>query len=156
MNTALIHELSAFLHKRGWTLAVAESCTGGLLGDMITDLPGSSAFFRGGVTAYSDHVKANILGVPLATLEGKGAVSSKAALALARGIRTILDSSVGVAVTGIAGPEGGSPEKPVGLVYIAVLTPRKEEVRRFIFHGTRRDIKLQAAQRALRLIMSSG
>ena len=101
-------------------------------------------------------MKANILGVPLATLEEKGAVSSETALAMARGIRTLLDSSVGIAITGIAGPEGGSSEKPVGLVYIAVFTPREEEVRRFIFQGTRREIKLQAAQRAMLLIMNSG
>lgn len=153
-NTTLVQDLSLLFHKRGWTLAIAESCTGGLLGDMITDLPGSSAFFLGGVTTYSNTVKTRVLGIPIEILEEKGAVSPETALAMARGVRTLFDSSVGVAITGIAGPKGGSREKPVGLVYLSVITPGEEVARRFIFAGNRREIKIQATNEAITLILN--
>jgi len=112
--------LNRLFAGRGWTLATAESCTGGLLGNLITDQPGSSDFFRGGVIAYANRNKSRLLGVGKNTLVEKGAVSPEAAREMARGVKNLFRSSVGAAVTGIAGPGGGSSEKPVGLVYIAL------------------------------------
>ena len=152
-NNTLIQKLSNLLHERVWTLAVAESCTGGLLGDMITSLSGSSEFFLGGVIAYSNQVKSDLLNVSNELLKKNGAVSTEVALSMARGVGELLMSSVGVAITGIAGPDGGSEEKPVGLVYIAVVTPGREMVERFIFSGNRREIKALAAERAIDLVL---
>ncbi|MFH1037054.1 MAG: CinA family protein [PVC group bacterium] len=149
----LVRELSAGLRTRKWTLATAESCTGGLLGDRITDQPGSSVFFRGGVIAYSNRLKEELLGVRADILREQGAVSPGTARAMARAVRTLLGATVGVAISGIAGPGGGSPAKPVGLVYVAVVTPKKEEVKKYHLCGTRRQIKLQAAGKALALLL---
>ncbi len=149
----LVMELSKLLLKQGWMLAVAESCTGGLLGDMITSLSGSSEFFLGGVIAYSNQVKSNLLNVSAELLKKDGAVSTEVALSMARGVGELLRSSVGVAITGIAGPGDGSKDKPVGLVYIAVITPEVEMVERFIFSGTRREIKTLAAETAIDLML---
>ncbi len=152
-NKKAVRELGKLLLARKWTLAAAESCTGGLLGDMITDQPGSSAFFRGGITAYSNRVKRRILGVPADILEGEGAVSPGTARSMARAVRKLLDATVGVGISGIAGPGGGSPVKPVGLVYVAVVTPKQESVKKYHLHGTRRQIKVQAAGKALALLL---
>jgi PncC family amidohydrolase len=145
--------LHRLFSERGWSLATAESCTGGLLGNLITDRPGSSDFFRGGVIAYSNRSKIRLLGVNEKTLAGKGAVSPETARAMARGVKKLFRSSVGAAITGIAGPGGGSPGKPVGLVYIALARPEGETVAGFIFSGSRPEIKLQAAERALDLLV---
>ena len=150
-----LKQLAIIFQKKNWTLAVAESCTGGLLGDMITDLPGSSKFFLGGVIAYSNQIKSELLKVSTEMLKESGAVSSEVALLMSLGIRDILGSSAGVAITGIAGPGGGSQEKPVGLVYIAVITPQANVVERFVFPGNRREIKIQAAKTALELIIQA-
>ncbi len=115
-----IATLAERLRRRGWHLAVAESCTGGLLGHWITEVPGSSAYFLGGVIAYANALKCDVLGVPQATLERYGAVSASTAAAMARGVRRLTGAEVGVAITGIAGPGGGTPQKPVGTVYLAV------------------------------------
>ncbi len=112
--------LAARLRRGGWRLAVAESCTGGLLGHWITQVPGSSAYFLGGVIAYANALKCELLGVPQATLERYGAVSGPTAAAMAQGIRRRTGAEIGLAITGIAGPGGGTPQKPVGTVYLAV------------------------------------
>lgn len=150
---SLLQKLRNTFHKKRWTLAAAESCTGGLLGDMITSLPGSSEFFLGGVIAYSNQVKINLLKVSSELLRRKGAVSPEVALSMAHGVREVMGSSVGVAVTGVAGPGGGSQEKPVGLVYIAVITPEEEMEERFVFSGNRREIKTRAAETAIELLI---
>ena len=151
----LLQKIGNIFNKKNWTLAVTESCTGGLLSDIITDLPGSSKFFLGGVIAYSNQVKSDLLNVSSEMLKTNGAVSSEVALSMSLGIRNLLNSSVGVAITGIAGPDGDSEEKPVGLVYIAVTTPYVEVEERFDFSGTRREIKIQAAKTALELIIQA-
>jgi nicotinamide-nucleotide amidase len=145
----LIKKMGNLFNKKSWTLSVAESCTGGLLGDMITDLPGSSEYFLGGVIAYSNQVKSDLLKVPSEMIMESGAVSPEVALSMSLGIRDLLGSSVGVAITGIAGPDGGSQEKPVGLVYIAVITPHVDVVEKFVFNGSRREIKTWAVEAAI-------
>jgi len=152
--SGLVADLGALLRARGLVLATAESCTGGLVCDMITDLPGSSEFFAGGVIAYADEVKMNLLGVSDNTLARHGAVSSQTVREMACGVRSLLGADVGIAVSGIAGPTGGSRKKPVGLVYFGVAMGEKcgkcPWFRRR-FHGTRREIKEQAATTALEL-----
>jgi PncC family amidohydrolase len=143
------------IRDRAWTLATAESCTGGLLGDLITNEPGSSEFFLGGVIAYSNRSKRELLEVGEDILKEDGAVSSRTALAMARGVKKLFASSIGAAITGIAGPGGGGPGKPVGLVYIAVAGPGGETVEKHIFSGTRREIKRRAAVRTLDLLIAA-
>lgn len=133
-------------HKQ--SLALAESCTGGWLARELTALPGSSQVFRGGVVAYANEVKAGLLGVPVALLDKHGAVSREVALAMARGARERLGSSWGLSVTGIAGPEGGTPEKPVGTVWLAVCGPKGEIARRLDLRGNREQIRARAAGQA--------
>jgi PncC family amidohydrolase len=115
----------------GLTVVTAESCTGGLIAHAITSNPGSSRYFLGGVVSYSDAVKQGSLGVPAALLQRYGAVSAQVAMAMAVGVRERLAADLGVGVTGVAGPDGGSDEKPVGLVYIGVSDPMGTDVRRF-------------------------
>jgi nicotinamide-nucleotide amidase len=141
------------LSARGWRIAAAESCTGGALLGRLTDIPGSSAYVIGGVVAYDNAVKIAHLGVPAATLEAHGAVSEPVALAMAEGVRVRLSADVGVAVTGIAGPDGGSAEKPVGTVVIAVaVTGRTPAVRTYMFLGDRKTIRAQSVVAALDLV----
>lgn len=137
---------------RGESLAVAESCTGGLVADWITNVPGSSAYFLGGVVAYSNALKEKLLGVPASVLQKEGAVSSAVAEAMARGVRTFLGADYGAAVTGIAGPGGGTPEKPVGLVFVAAASGQKTVSERYEWRGTRLIIKRRAAQATLNLL----
>lgn len=134
---------------RGWTIAVAESCTGGLVGHRITNVPGSSKAFLCGITAYANEAKVSLLGVQQEALRQHGAVSSQVACQMADGVRRASGASVGVAITGIAGPDGGTPEKPVGLVYIAVATDGGTRASEHRFVGTREDIKQRSAQAAL-------
>ena len=143
------------LTELGWTLALAESCTGGLVAARVTSVPGSSVVFQGGVIAYHDDVKRDVLGVPAAVLESAGAVSTETALALAQGARRLLHASLAAAVTGIAGPGGGTDAKPVGLVFIAVAGPRGKRVERFLFTGDRDAIRGQAADEVLRLLLEA-
>ena len=144
--------LGARLERRGLTLAVAESCTGGLLGGRITAVPGSSSYFLGGVIAYANAVKVRRLGVPSRLLARHGAVSAECASAMAYGVRRETSASLGIAVTGIAGPEGGTAEKPVGTVFVAVSGPgRAETVRRLDVHGPRDNVRSRAVTAALRL-----
>jgi nicotinamide-nucleotide amidase len=136
---------------RGLTLATAESCTGGLVAARLTDVPGSSDVFVGGVVAYSDDVKERALDVPRDTLARHGAVSEETAAAMADGVRARLGADVGVAVTGVAGPGGGTPEKPVGLVLFHVAGPDGEKALRFEMPGERDWIRSRSAVTALHL-----
>jgi PncC family amidohydrolase len=140
------------LLQQNLTLAVAESCTGGLLAACITNISGSSAYFAGGVVAYSNEVKQQVLGVPADILVQHGAVSPETALAMARGVRELLQVDVALSVTGVAGPTGGTPEKPVGLVYIALASAEVEESRRFLWSGNRAENRHWSVEAALALL----
>jgi len=144
--------LSAF-KKRGLSLAVAESITGGLIGHLLTEVPGSSDVFVGGVVAYHNRLK-ELLGVPTHTLETEGAVSEATAKAMAEGIRGQTGADVGVAVTGIAGPGGGTKTKPVGLTYIALADSRGTVSEAHIWRADRSTNKLLTAQATLRLLLA--
>ncbi|MBI2002316.1 MAG: competence/damage-inducible protein A [candidate division NC10 bacterium] len=146
---ALIGQL---LRERKATLAVAESCTGGLLASRLTDISGSSDYFERGVVAYSAAAKTEILGVPAELLRESGAVSLPVALAMAEGVRRMSGTTFGLATTGIAGPTGGTPEKPVGLVCVALAWNGGELAREYRFHGGRELIKYRAAQMALEML----
>jgi nicotinamide-nucleotide amidase len=137
--------------KRSLKLAVAESCTGGLLGERITNIPGSSDVFLGGVIAYHNDVKRAELGVSQPDLERHGAVSEEVVRQMAAGARGRFGADVSIAITGIAGPGGGTPEKPVGLVWIAVDGP-ETKARRFQLIGDRTEIRQRAAQAALEML----
>jgi len=139
------------LRERHLTIAVAESCTGGLLASRLTDVPGSSDYVERGVVCYSNRSKTELAGVPEAMIAEHGAVSEPVALAMAEGIRTRAGTNIGIGVTGIAGPGGGSPEKPVGTVAIAVVVDGERRVRTFQFIGGREMVKFQGAQSALNM-----
>lgn len=139
------------LRSLGLKLAVAESCTGGMLGERITSIPGSSDVFLGGIIAYHNDVKVKALGVRAEDIERYGAVSEQVALQMASGVRERMGADVGVAVTGIAGPGGGTPDKPVGLVWISVHGP-DAKARRFHVGGDRAEIRQRAAQAALEMV----
>ncbi|MBE2233708.1 MAG: CinA family protein [Anaerolinea sp.] len=154
METNLLaQQIGDQLRRRQMTLAVAESCTGGLLGDLITDIPGSSDYFLGGVLSYSNQVKHQLLGVQAATLETHGAVSAQCAAEMAQGVRRLVQSDVALSVTGIAGPGGGSDSKPKGLTYLHLSAPGCEQGQRFIWPGDRRANKVDSAMAALRLLL---
>jgi PncC family amidohydrolase len=152
---SLQERLAAVLADRGLTLATAESCTGGGLSHVMTDVPGASAFFLGGIIAYHNDVKARLLGVDEETLRTHGAVSSETALAMAIGCRHRFDSDIAVSITGIAGPTGGSPEKPVGLVYMALATRQRTQVAEHHFSGNRAHVRAQAVSAAMTMILST-
>ncbi len=142
-------QLGSLLTQRGWTVAVAESCTGGLLGSIITDVPGSSTYFLGGIIAYSNTSKIDVLGVPSETIQKFGAVSDRAAIGMAVGLINNFACDFAIAITGIAGPSGGSDAKPVGTVFIAVATEDGEKAKEFHFKGKRQDIKKASVEAAL-------
>ena len=140
-------------HRRAGTkLATAESCTGGLVGARLTSVPGSSDVFLGGVIAYANEVKEAELGVSASVLATHGAVSAETASAMAQGARARLGADVAVAVTGIAGPGGGTPEKPVGLVYLCAAGPGGESARDFVVTGDRESVRVRATVAALHLV----
>lgn len=143
--------VGAALQSRGLTVAVAESCTGGMLGARLTDVPGSSAWFAGGVIAYANEIKQAELGVPAALIQDEGAVSEAVAVAMADGVRERLGARAGVAITGVAGPTGGTPEKPVGMVVIAV-SIGPATVRTYRFVGDRTMVRQQSVIAALELL----
>ena len=136
----------------GLTVATAESCTGGLVAHRITSIAGSSGYFQGAVVSYADRVKVETLGVPPDVLASYGAVSAQVALAMAAGVRERLATDLAVAVTGVAGPDGGSEEKPVGLVYVSVSDRLGSDVRRFHWDGDRATNIEASAAEALRLL----
>ncbi len=139
------------LRKKGLKLCAAESCTGGLLSKMITDIPGSSDYFLGGIVAYDNRVKKRLAGVKASTLKRYGAVSGQTALELAEGVRKRLKSDIGVSITGIAGPAGARPGKPVGTVFIGAASDKKTIVKRFLFKGNRASIRRLSALEALKV-----
>jgi nicotinamide-nucleotide amidase len=146
-------QVAAMLVEQGLTVAVAESCTGGLMAARLTDRPGSSAYLRGGVVAYSNDVKVELAGVPAELIERHGAVSQEVALALAEGARTRVGADIGIGVTGVAGPDGGTAEKPVGLVWLALAGPDgRRLVRQTDQRGTRADIRERTTTAALHLL----
>jgi PncC family amidohydrolase len=139
--------------ERGLSLATAESCTGGLIGHALTENSGSSGFYVGGVISYSDELKRSELSVEAHVLEQHGAVSAQTAVAMAEGARSRYGADVAVAVTGIAGPDGGSEQKPVGLTYVAVADADGHDVRRHTWHEDRHANKLRGAEAALTLLL---
>jgi len=139
------------LIKNRKTIATAESCTGGLIGDRLTNISGSSLYYKGGIVAYSNSVKEKTIGVKKETLDSAGSVSEETALEMARGIRNKLNADIGLSTTGIAGPKGGTKEKPVGLVYIAISYDSGEKVYRFTFTPYRKTNKLMTSQAALNI-----
>ncbi len=142
------------LRKHEMTLATAESCTGGLIADRITNVPGSSDYFLEGVVSYSNEAKVKILGVPEEIIKAHGAVSAPVVEAMASGVRMLAGSDIGIGVSGIAGPSGGTPEKPVGTVFIGIDSQKKgARSEKFLFHGTREEIKLVTSSHALSFIM---
>ncbi len=153
MTMMLEETLREILHARKLTLSTAESCTGGLVSDRITNVSGSSEFFPGGVVAYSYEAKMNLLGVKLGTLNAHGAVSKETVLEMARGARKLLNADIGISVSGIAGPLGGSPEKPVGLTWFGLSTPTGEWARHFIWDGDRIYNKHLSSEAALQFIL---
>lgn len=149
--------LGKLLVSKGQTLSTAESCTGGMLSTQLTSIPGSSQYFLGSVVAYSNEVKINVLGVPRELINCYGAVSSETAMSMAENIRKKMGSSIGIGITGIAGPEGGTSDKPVGLVYIALNTAEKNFSKGYNFTGDRESIRVRSvitAQNILRKYLS--
>jgi nicotinamide-nucleotide amidase len=149
---ALERVVGDLLVARGMHIAVAESCTGGLITSRLTDVPGSSRYVEQSVITYSNAAKTELLGVPPELLEAYGAVSEPVAMAMAVGIQVRARSEVGVGVTGIAGPTGGTPEKPIGMVVVAAVTPDDRRCRTFRFYGEREHVKFQASQAALDMV----
>ena len=145
--------VGAALRERGLTLATAESCTGGLIGHVLTESPGSSDYYLGGLISYSDALKRAELGVDERVLERHGAVSAQTCVAMAEGARRRYGADVALAVTGIAGPSGGSAAKPVGLTYVAVADEHGHEVQRHQWSGDRHANKIASAAAALTLLM---
>ena len=148
----LSDELGRELRARGLTISCAESCTGGLLTSTLTDIPGSSAYVMGSVVSYSNEVKSRLLGVSDETLSLYGAVSEETAREMAEGVRRLMQTDIGVGITGIAGPDGGSAEKPVGLIYISVANRSHTIVEKNNFFGTRLENKNAAVEKALQMI----
>lgn len=140
------------MRARALRLAVAESCTGGLVSHRITNVPGSSDYYVGSITAYANDVKVALLGVRQATLDLHGAVSAETALEMARGVRRALGADVGISTTGIAGPGGGTAEKPVGLVYVALAAREGAWVERHVWQGDRSTNKASSAEAALAML----
>jgi PncC family amidohydrolase len=138
------------LKERGWTLSIAESCTGGLISDRLTDVPGSSDYFEGGMVTYSNESKAKHLGIPLDYIKKYGAVSPQVARKMAQGVRKAFNTAFGLSTTGVAGPTGGTKRAPIGRVFIGFTNGRRTWVRREDFKGSRREIKRQAAERSLK------
>ena len=143
------------LTKNGKTVAVAESCTGGLIAHRLTNVPGSSTYFMRGLVTYNNEAKIELLGVDKNLIEGKGAVSAEVAEQMARGVRERSETDIGLATTGIAGPGGGTEEKPVGLVYMGLSTKGGTETKKFNFSGNRWEIKEQTSEKALQWIIES-
>lgn len=150
----LVRQLGELLRKRRWMAATAESCTGGLLGHALTSLSGSSDYFQGGIIAYSNALKRDLLGVSPELLETVGAVSSQVALAMARGVRRACSADVGISTTGIAGPTGGTPAKPVGTVYIAYADADSEQSLHLVWQGDRNENNANTVRAALELALN--
>jgi PncC family amidohydrolase len=146
-------QVGRLLHDHGLKLVLAESCTGGLLGSRITDVPGSSEYFLGSVVAYAYEAKVALLNVSWDTLNTKGAVSRETVLEMARGIRNAMNADIAISVSGIAGPGGGTPEKPVGTTWIGLVTGKGEWAQIFHFLGDREENKKSAVEAALKILL---
>ena len=140
---------------KGKSLVTAESCTGGGIGAALTDIPGSSAVYKGGIISYTNWVKENVLSVPSKLLEEKGAVSASVAEAMAKGVRAALLADVAVSVTGLAGPSGDEFGNPVGTVFICYDSDEQTQVEHYLFSGDRESIRTQAIQAALQIILEN-
>jgi PncC family amidohydrolase len=145
--------IGKMLLERSLTVGLAESCTGGLVASRITGVPGSSAYFMAGLVTYSNEAKTRFLSVPDKIIARHGAVSNVVAERMARGVRAAAGVDIGLSVTGIAGPAGGSPEKPVGTVFMALATKRKAFVRKFLFSGNRREVRKRSSEEALTMLL---
>ena len=153
MSISMELQAGRLLHERHWKLVLAESCTGGLLGSRITDVPGSSEYFLGSIVAYAYEVKADLLGVSWDTLNSKGAVSRETVLEMARGAQRLIKADIAISVSGIAGPGGGTPEKPVGTTWIGLVTKDGEWAKLFQFSAGREENKVAAVEAALNLLL---
>jgi len=149
----LVKRVGDLLVEARATLAVAESCTGGMLGGWLTAVPGSSVYFLGGVISYAASVKVSLLGVPPGVTLEYGAVSAECALAMALGVRKLVGADVGISITGVAGPGGGTEAKPVGTTFLALVGPSSERVEHKIWHGDRAANREQSARFALQMII---
>ncbi len=145
--------LSDYLHTQNLKLSAAESCTGGLVSHRITNISGSSEYFPGGVVTYSNEAKAKLLGVSEETLNTHGAVSSETVLEMARGVRKLFETNIGVSVSGIAGPTGGTLEKPVGTTWVGLSTDRGQWARHFVWDGDREQNKNESSEAALQFVL---
>ncbi|HSD82824.1 MAG TPA: CinA family protein [Anaerolineae bacterium] len=152
MSNSLEVVIGGLLIQHKLTLATAESCTGGLIGHRLTEVPGSSEYFLGGIIAYSNEIKERMLGVSHGTLEKHGAVSVETAIEMAHGARRVLQTDIAVSVTGIAGPGGGTADKPIGLTYIAVAAANYERVERFVWDSDRSGNKWASSEAALQMV----
>jgi PncC family amidohydrolase len=153
MKIMLEESLYAVMHARGLTLATAESCTGGLISDRITNISGSSEYFPGGVVAYSYEAKASLLSVSWETLNKHGAVSEETVLEMAQGTRKLFNADIGISVSGIAGPTGGLPGKPVGTTWFGLSTNTGEWARHFVWNGDRAQNKQHSSEAALQFVL---
>jgi len=153
MDGTLEQRVGEALRARAWTVALAESCTGGLVGHRLTEVPGSSDYFLGGVVAYAYDAKERLLSVRHQTLYDHGAVSRETATEMAHGARVAFGADIGLSVTGIAGPGGGMPDKPVGLTWIAVSTRTGDRAEPYMASGDRSANKISAAEAALQLLL---
>lgn len=153
--SSLVHQVKERCLKNNLTISTAESCTGGLIGGAITSEPGISACYPGGIVSYANEVKNEILGVSKETLSSVGAVSPECAKQMAEGVRLLLKTDSAVAVTGIAGPDGGTPQKPVGVVYIATATPNRTTVEKNIFSGNRDEVRQATVKKALEMLLDT-
>ncbi|HLA42032.1 MAG TPA: CinA family protein [Aggregatilineales bacterium] len=152
-NKPLANRTGVLLLQRNQTLATAESCTGGLIGHRITEVSGSSAYFMGGVVTYSNEAKMRFLNVQESTLMAVGAVSEEVAYEMAQGAKNAFQTDFALSVTGIAGPSGGTLDKPVGLTYIGLATPEGVTVQRHVWEGDRSEVKSQSADAALQMLL---
>ncbi len=152
MGIRVEEEIAALLREHVLTIAVAESASGGLISHLITNVPGSSDYFRGGVVAYDDEVKVKVLGVSRETLTRYGAVSYQTGEEMAQGVRRLMNADIGLSDTGVAGPAGATPEKPVGLFYIGISSDLGTSVAEHTFGGDRLQNKRSAAERALTML----
>lgn len=153
---ALEKQIGQILRKKGVTVATAESCTGGEIARMITSVPGSSEYYKGSVVSYANEVKINVLGVNAGDIEREGAVSETVVLQMAEGVRKLMGTDYAVSTSGVAGPDGGTADKPVGTVWIGVATPRGSFAKKFVFSFTRERNIAKAAAKALELLMTEG